>query len=147
MGMGPQFTVRNTQHVFKFDALENSHPMSVPVNKRNEVNELFDDIPYFKGIAGISLTVCVNQLFLVSFSAGPAVIRMLASFLGQPTFRAGLTEYLNQKCADSSRLSRFSLFRWLNDLFAGSTRMLCAMICGMLWAIDQRWMAPIYRPI
>lgn len=51
MGIGPQFTVRNTQNVFKFDALENTHPMSVPVNKRNEINELFDDIPYLKGIS------------------------------------------------------------------------------------------------
>ncbi len=44
-----QFTVEDTQSVFSVDALTTSHPMSVPVSKRNEVNEVFDSIPYSKG--------------------------------------------------------------------------------------------------
>lgn len=107
MGLGAQFIVRNTQHVFNFDALENSHPMSVPVSKRNEVNEIFDDIPYFKGIR-LRDTCSFFRSFVLSCLKGPSVIRMLASFLGQPTFRAGLTEYLNQKYEDSFHVSRSS---------------------------------------
>ena len=49
MQVGQQFTVEKMHVVFSVDALATSHPMSMPVNKRNEVNELFDSIPYAKG--------------------------------------------------------------------------------------------------
>ena len=44
-----RFTIEKTQVVFLLDALTTSHPMSLNVSKRNEVNELFDSIPYSKG--------------------------------------------------------------------------------------------------
>ena len=47
--IGEQFTVKNIQVVFDVDALTTSHPMFTPVNKRNDINELFDSIPYSKG--------------------------------------------------------------------------------------------------
>lgn len=49
---GQQFTVTKMHIVFEVDSLATSHPMSMPVSKRNEINELFDSIPYAKGIPG-----------------------------------------------------------------------------------------------
>ena len=37
------------QEVFDIDSLSSSHAMSLTVNKRNDINELFDSIPYAKG--------------------------------------------------------------------------------------------------
>lgn len=56
------------------DALQTSHPISVPVNHPDEINEIFDSISYGKGAS---------------------VIRMMANFLGLDTFIAGVTNYLN----------------------------------------------------
>ena len=79
--------------------------------------------------------------------AGAAVIRMLAGFLGQPIFRQGLTNYLNNK----------SEKHWLNFLIArvatnirivpqlGNTRTQSTMTFGKLWAINQLSMHLIYR--
>ncbi len=50
--MGQQFTIKETQKVFEVDSLMSSHAMSFPVKKRNEINELFDLIPYAKGKRG-----------------------------------------------------------------------------------------------
>ncbi|XP_046650885.1 aminopeptidase N-like [Daphnia pulicaria] len=74
--IGQQFTISETQKVFEVDSLMSSHAMSFPVKKRNEINELFDSIPYSKG---------------------PAVIRMFAGFIGQSKFQHGLTFYLDSK--------------------------------------------------
>lgn len=48
-GMKEQIVILDIQDVFKIDALESSHPISVQVNDPNEINELFDDISYAKG--------------------------------------------------------------------------------------------------
>lgn len=48
-GILSQFVVNELHDVFAVDALETSHPISVPVNDPNEINELFDDISYAKG--------------------------------------------------------------------------------------------------
>lgn len=50
--MGHQFTIKETQKVFEIDSLVSSHAMSMPVKKRNEINGLFDSIPYSKGKCG-----------------------------------------------------------------------------------------------
>ncbi len=47
--MGQQFTVKETQQVFQVDSLMSSHAMSMPVKERNDINGLFDSIPYAKG--------------------------------------------------------------------------------------------------
>lgn len=47
--MGQRFTIDQTQKVFAVDSLLSSHAMSMPVKKRNEINGLFDSIPYAKG--------------------------------------------------------------------------------------------------
>ena len=49
MHIHQQFTVIKMQEVFDIDSLSSSHAMSLTVNKRNDINELFDSIPYAKG--------------------------------------------------------------------------------------------------
>jgi aminopeptidase N len=53
---------------------ENSHPISVPVNVPDEINEIFDTISYQKG---------------------SSVIRMMANFLQIDTFNRGISNYLH----------------------------------------------------
>ncbi len=71
-----QFVTRDLQDVMSLDALESSHPISVVVHHPNEINEIFDRISYGKGAT---------------------IIRMLAAFLGEKTFRQGLTNYLKSR--------------------------------------------------
>merc|ERR1719266_2949051 len=69
-----QFIYVDLQSVFKIDALENSHPVSIPVGHPDEINEIFDRI---------------------SYSKGASIIRMMDNFLSTETFRKGLSNYLN----------------------------------------------------
>ena len=57
----------------RLDALANSHPIEVKVNHPDEISEIFD---------------------MVSYAKGSAVIRMLAEYLGEETFREGLRHYM-----------------------------------------------------
>ncbi len=59
----------------RLDALANSHPIEVTVHHPNEINEIFD---------------------MVSYAKGSAIIRQLAEYLGQDTFREGLRHYLKK---------------------------------------------------
>ena len=69
-----QFVYLDLQSVFRIDALETSHPISIPVGHPNEINEIFDRISYAKGAS---------------------IIRMMDKFLSTGTFQKGLTNYLN----------------------------------------------------
>ena len=60
----------------RLDALETSHPINVVVHHPNKINEIFDEISYKKGAS---------------------IIRMLAAFLGEETFRKGLSNYLRSR--------------------------------------------------
>ena len=100
--MGQQFTVRETQQVFQVDSLMSSHAMSMPVKKRNEINGLFDSIPYSKGsrlqIMRANRNDSLDFVDLINtLCTGPAVIRMFSGFIGQSKFQQGLTFYLNNK--------------------------------------------------
>ena len=68
-----QFVTRELKDVMSLDSLESSHPISVVVHHPNEINEIFDQISYGKGAT---------------------IIRMLAAFIGEKTFKQGLTNYL-----------------------------------------------------
>ena len=68
-----QFVYSDLQNVFGIDALESSHPISIPVKHPDEINEIFDRISYAKGAS---------------------IIRMMDKFLTTNTFRGGLTNYL-----------------------------------------------------
>ena len=52
--------------MFGIDALESSHPISIPVKHPDEINEIFDRISYGKGAS---------------------IIRMMEKFLTRDTFR------------------------------------------------------------
>ncbi|MBI1856979.1 M1 family metallopeptidase [Candidatus Saccharibacteria bacterium] len=68
-----QFIVDEQQQALKLDALENTHPVEVPVNHPDEIRTIFDTI---------------------SYSKGASVIHMLHQFLGPEVFRDGLRHYL-----------------------------------------------------
>jgi len=76
-----QFVITDLQSVFKIDALESSHPISIPVKHPDEINEIFDKI---------------------SYSKGASIIRMMDKFLTTATFRQGLTNYLNELKFDAA---------------------------------------------
>lgn len=44
-----QFIRDHLQEVFKLDALESSHPISVPVEHTDQIREIFDRVSYCKG--------------------------------------------------------------------------------------------------
>ena len=61
-----QFIVSEVQDVFRVDALQSSHPISIPVGHPDEIQEIFDRISYGKGAS---------------------IIRMMDNFLTTDTFR------------------------------------------------------------
>jgi len=76
-----QFVVYDLQDVFGIDALESSHPVSIPVKHPDEISEIFDRISYGKGAS---------------------IIRMMDKFLTEKTFRQGLTNYLKELQYDAA---------------------------------------------
>lgn len=71
--MFDQFT-QELFDAFEFDGVKSSHPIYVPVENPDQINEIFDKISYAKG---------------------GCVIRMIRYVLGEETFRHGLIDYLN----------------------------------------------------
>ncbi|XP_030835801.1 glutamyl aminopeptidase isoform X1 [Strongylocentrotus purpuratus] len=67
------FVSSDLHYVMGLDQIVSSHPIIVEVNHPDEINEIFDSIPYSKGAS---------------------VIRMLDNFLGEDVFRAGVSEFL-----------------------------------------------------
>ena len=57
------------------DSLSSTHPVSVPVERPEEIGQIFDEISYGKG---------------------SAVLRMVEEYLGPEVFRAGVSAYLKQ---------------------------------------------------
>lgn len=57
------------------DSLVTSHPVQVPVNRPEEINEIFDSI---------------------SYSKGSSVLRMLFCYLGRESFQKGINLYLKR---------------------------------------------------
>lgn len=70
-----QFATHDLGSALRLDALLNTHPIEIPVHHPSEIGEIFDE---------------------VSYSKGASVIRMLASYLGEETFRDGLRHYLKK---------------------------------------------------
>ncbi|XP_072390828.1 puromycin-sensitive aminopeptidase-like isoform X1 [Diabrotica undecimpunctata] len=70
-----QFVNTTFLGALELDSLNSSHPIEVTVNDPSEVNEIFDAITYNKGAS---------------------VIRMLVHFLGNDTFKEGMSLYLNR---------------------------------------------------
>jgi len=70
-----QFLAEEQQAALRLDALENTHPIEVPVHHPDEIRTIFDTI---------------------SYSKGSSVIHMLNDYLGHDTFRDGLRHYLKK---------------------------------------------------
>lgn len=70
-----QFTTDVFASALSLDALHNSHPIEVPVNHPNEIEEIFDRVSYEKGAS---------------------VIRMLYAYLGADVFQAAMHRYLSK---------------------------------------------------
>lgn len=65
----------NLVEVFKLDALDNSHPVSVPIGDPSEIDQIFD---------------------VISYKKGSAIIRMMNLFLGVNVFKEGVSNYLKK---------------------------------------------------
>lgn len=70
-----QFVYLDMGVALKLDSLANTHPIEVEVGHPDQIKEIFDK---------------------VSYSKGSSVIRMLAAYLGEKDFRAGLRHYLKK---------------------------------------------------
>lgn len=73
--MWTQFIADEQQAALRLDALENTHPIEVPVHHPDEIHTIFDTISYNKG---------------------SSVIHMLHAYLGPADFKAGLHAYLKK---------------------------------------------------
>ena len=70
-----QFIVDEQQSGMKLDALQNTHPVEVPVHHPDEIRTIFDNISYDKG---------------------GSLLQMLSEYLGPEAYRDGLRYYLKQ---------------------------------------------------
>nr|XP_018910157.1 PREDICTED: puromycin-sensitive aminopeptidase-like [Bemisia tabaci]XP_018910165.1 PREDICTED: puromycin-sensitive aminopeptidase-like [Bemisia tabaci]XP_018910174.1 PREDICTED: puromycin-sensitive aminopeptidase-like [Bemisia tabaci] len=68
-----QFLHHHHNSALRLDALNNSHPIEVPIGHPSEIDEIFDRI---------------------SYSKGASVIRMLHRYIGDDDFRKGMNLYL-----------------------------------------------------
>ncbi|MCJ1394766.1 Aminopeptidase 2 mitochondrial [Xylographa bjoerkii] len=66
------------------DSLRSSHPIEVPVNRADEINEIFDAI---------------------SYSKGSCVIRMMSKYLGEDVFMEGIRRYLKKHAYGNTQTS------------------------------------------
>lgn len=73
--MWTQFISDEQQTALRLDALQNTHPVEVPVRHPDEIRTIFDTI---------------------SYSKGASVIHMLQQYLGADEFREGLRHYLKE---------------------------------------------------
>nr|XP_006821163.1 PREDICTED: aminopeptidase N-like [Saccoglossus kowalevskii] len=89
--MMDQFVNEDLHRVFQLDGLGSSHPIFVPVNKPEEISEIFDTI---------------------SYSKGASIIRMMNYILGEAVFREGLTLFLKRHSYEAATS---------NDLWAALT--------------------------
>ncbi|MCL4462004.1 MAG: M1 family metallopeptidase [Nitrospirae bacterium] len=69
------FLAEDMSEGLELDGLARSHPIEVPVANPHEINEIFDAISYVKG---------------------GSLIRMLEQFIGEDTFRRGISSYLKR---------------------------------------------------
>ncbi|CAF3381776.1 unnamed protein product [Rotaria sp. Silwood1] len=90
------------------DALHNSHPIEMPIQKPTEIDEIFDEITYGKG---------------------SSVIRLLHAYVGSEAFRIGLSNYLAEYAYKNtvtdnlwSHLSKASNQSHLSDILTTWTK-------------------------
>ena len=69
------FTIDTLQGALSLDSLRSSHPIEVPVQRAEEINQIFDNISYAKG---------------------SAVLRMISQYLGEDVFIEGVRRYIKK---------------------------------------------------
>jgi len=72
--MWDAFVGGRTRGAFEMDMLSSTHPIAVPVETANQIEEIFDSISYGKGAS---------------------VLRMIEAYIGNDAFRRGVSAYLN----------------------------------------------------
>lgn len=70
-----KYVTDNLQSALRLDGLRSSHPIEVPVQTAEDINQIFDAI---------------------SYSKGSCVIRMISKYLGEDVFLAGIRRYLKR---------------------------------------------------
>lgn len=80
------FLITETSGSLLMDSLSSTHPIHVDVHAENEVEQLFDAISYGKGAS---------------------VLRMIERYLGEETFRTGLTHYLKKFAYSNANANDF----------------------------------------
>ncbi|QQS23382.1 M1 family metallopeptidase [bacterium] len=70
-----KFILQEQSYALNQDSLHTSHPIEVEVHHPNQIGEIFDGI---------------------SYSKGASILRMLSSYIGEETFRKGLSLYLKK---------------------------------------------------
>ncbi|MCI4348942.1 MAG: M1 family metallopeptidase [Thermoplasmata archaeon] len=97
------------------DSLPVTHPVSVPVERPEEIGQVFDEISYGKG---------------------SAVLRMIEGFVGPEAFRRGVTSYLNAHAYANATS---------DDLWAALETAAARPLCPILSAWIHRPGVPIVR--
>ncbi len=82
--MWTQFITDEQQQALKLDALENTHPIEVPVGHPDEIRTIFDAI---------------------SYSKGASVIHQLHAYIGDEAFKDGLHLYLTKHAYKNTETS------------------------------------------
>jgi aminopeptidase N len=109
------------------DALQNSHPIEMTIQRPTEIDEIFDDITYEKG-----LRINENLFFYQqTICLGSSVIRLLHAYIGNTPFRIGLSNYLAEYAYKNtitdnlwSHLSQASNRSHLSDVLSTWTKQL-----------------------
>ena len=72
-----QFVVVDVQSTMKSDSLATSHPIYVPVQHPDEVNEIFDSISYGKVRIVLQLEICIFILIILwSFAQEKTAVKL-----------------------------------------------------------------------
>ncbi|PGH27998.1 hypothetical protein AJ80_00253 [Polytolypa hystricis UAMH7299] len=69
------YVIDNLQMALSLDSLRSSHPIEVPVQRADEINQIFDAI---------------------SYSKGSSVLRMISKYMGEDQFIQGIRNYLKK---------------------------------------------------
>ncbi|CAF0767562.1 unnamed protein product [Rotaria sordida] len=92
------------------DALHNSHPIEMPIQRPTEIDEIFDDITYGKGSSVIRL--------IHAYIGGEAFRRGLANYLAEYAYKNTVTENLWSHLSKTSNRSHLSdiLSTWTKQM-------------------------------
>lgn len=86
------YVTDNLQGALGLDSLRSSHPIEVPIQRADEINQIFDAISYAKG---------------------SCVIRMISKYIGEETFLEGIRRYLKKHAYGNT--STLDLWESLSD--------------------------------